>query len=873
MATEMTSSQLSPKAAFARIWKRLTDAVAEGKRKAGVSVKTESIMEAAKGGKLDMIDLGEDNLFGDPEQGMLDLGEENLFGTPEGEESSEQSETPAPTEPEPGAEAPAEQPAPTGRVLKGVVGGKTGDDQKLVITKRKPTRLTKAEREEEARRAKERQRQLDAENNYSVEEVQENWKSLFDYAYENREYLKDAGQLITEDEVRTLFSAEYNNYSGRNHGDSTDTAVSGVLDIFQKKLPTIIKKLDARLHGEGNFLMSGSLMYYLQRASHLANGKRTPIPQPSGTLGIKSKTVVNDKTSVLNQFVMTSDLQACEDWIRNRFDGYDMADDAVMAMALDILAMGTNKSWVVEQLGGRKDIPKEFAIPRYGTLERSGDNVIVLGTEGFVNDFNTMFDDYLDDADRSPDHVGAEVRKVNSLGATKFHGNLYGAAYNEARYLGVINDLAHDDLGRQRILLPITLDVGKVSTDQSGKGNGKGGKGGEKDDENRWADNLMSHRDEGNGMSVINANVGEQWIANGLMKLLGGAGAKKVAEMSGTGELLGEALKVGNEIGTLSKFSAAVMKWLCDTLGREYSTKNASGISAIIYDNEPSIIAEAGKNMSLDTGTRAALRAIENFNGAMSRHIKNSEIGGDIGDIEHMSPEEIREKATPDVHLGELARKCYDALERGNQTESLVTFGKGYLVYMMGGLFELPTNTPSLITNAARFASLMGTKPMNRGLIHQYILKMNADDVVAMARRLEDAAPEIMVGQEGGNIMYGDMYPDCNVPLNNLKSSGIPGAIAYISEMDPFQCICDCAETLCDMEPGTLSTYMADLKTCEDKADIEDKARTINNQGSGVVDLHMSDAGKERVKRVEPANKQPPKPAAPIIARFGRNRF
>ena len=872
MATEMTSSQLSPKAAFARIWKRLTDAVAEGKRKAGVSVKTESIMEAAKGGKLDMIDLGEDNLFGDPEQGMLDLGEENLFGTPEGEESSEQSETPAPAEPEPGAEAPTEQPAPTGRVLKGVVGGKTGDDQKLVITKRKPTRLTKAEREEEERRAKERQRQLDAENNYSVAEVQENWKSLFDYAYENREYLKDAGQLITEDEVRTLFSTEYNNYSGRNHGDSTDTAVSGVLDIFQKKLPTIIKQLDARLHGEGDFMKNGSLMYYLQRASHLANDKRTPIPRPGETLGIKSKTVVNDKTSVLNQFVLTSDLQACEDWIRNRFNGYDMADDAVKGMALDILANGTNKPGLVEQLGGRKDIPKKFASPRYGTLERSDDKVMVLGTEGFVNDFNTMFDDYLADADRSPEHVGAEVRPVNSLGATKFHGNLYGAAYDERRYLGVINFLV-----RKGVLLPITLNVGKISTDQSGKGNGKNGKGGsgggEKDDENRWADNLMSHRDDGNGMSVINANVGEQWSANGLMRLLGGAGAKKVAEMSGTGDMLGDALASGNEIGTLSKFSSAVMKWLCETLGREYSTKNASGMSAIIFDNEPSIIAEAGKNMTLDSSTRAVLRAIENFNGAMSRHIKNSEIGGDIGDIEHMSPEEIREKATPDVHLDELARKCYDALERGNQTESLVTFGKGYLVYMMGGLFELPTNTPSLITNAARFASLMGTKPMNRGLIHQYILKMNADDVVAMARRLEDAAPEIMVGQEGGNIMYGDMYPDCNVPLNNLKSSGIPGAIAYISEMDPFQCICDCAETLCDMEPGTLSTYMADLKTCEDKADIEDKARTINNQGSGVVDLHMSDAGKERVKRVEPTNKQPPKPAAPTIARFGRNRF
>ena len=875
MATEMTSSQLSPKAAFARIWKRLTDAVAEGKRKAGVSVKTESIMEAAKGGKLDMIDLGEDNLFGDPEQGMLDLGEENLFGAPEGGESSEQPETPAPTEPEPGAEAPTEQPAPAapaGRVLNGVVGGKTGDDQKLVIAKRKPTRLTKAEREEEERRAKERQRQLDAENNYSVAEVQENWKSLFEYAYENREYLKDAGQLVTEDEVRALFSAEYNNYSGRNHGDSTDTAVSGVLDIFQKKLPTIIKKLDARLHGEGNFMKNGSLMYYLLRASHLANDKRTPIPRPGETLGIKSKTVVNDKTSVLNQFVLTSDLQACEDWIRNRFNGYDMADDAVKGMALDILANGTNKPGLVEQLGGRKDIPKKFASPRYGTLERSDDKVIVLGTEGFVTDFNTMFDDYLADADRSPDHVGAEVRPVNSLGATKFHGNLYGAAYNESRYLGVINYLV-----RKGVLLPITLNVGKISTDQSGKGNGKNGKGGsgggEKDDENRWADNLMSHRDDGNGMSVINANVGEQWSANGLMRLLGGAGAKKVAEMSGTGDILGDALASGNEIGTLSKFSSAVMRWLCETLGREYSTKNASGMSAIIYDNEPSIIAEAGKNMSLDTGTRAALRAIENFNGAMSRHIKNTDIGGDIGDIEHMSPEEIREKATPDVHLDELARKCYDALERGEQSDAMVAFGKGYLVYMMGGLFDIHTNTPSLITNASRFASLMGTGPMNRIQIHQFLLKMKADDVVAMARRLEDAAPEIMVGQEGGNITYGDMYPDCSVSLNDLNTTGIPGAIAYISEMDPLQCICDCAETLCGMEPGTLSAYLADLKTCDDRADIENKAREINNQGRGVVDLHMSDAGKERVKRVEPTNKQPAKPSAPSIPRIGRNRF
>lgn len=864
MATEMTSSQLSPKAAFARIWKRLTDAVAEGKRKAGVSAKTESIMEAAKGGKLDMIDLGEDNLFGDPEQGMLDLGEENLFGTPEGGEPAEQTETPAPSEHKPGAEAPAEQqPASTGRVLKGVVPGKTGDDQKLAITTRKPTRLTKAEREEEARRAKERQRQLDAENNYSVAEVQENWKSLFDYAYENREYLKDAGQLVTEDEVRVLFTAEYNNYSGRNHGDSTDTAVSGVLDIFRKKLPTIIKQLDARLHGEGNFMKNGSLMYYLLRASHLANDKRTPILRAGETLGIKSKTVVNDKTSVLNQFVMSSDLQACEDWIRKRFEGYDMADDAVKGMALDILANGTNKPGLVEQLGGRKDIPRKFASPRYGTLERSDDKVIVLGTEGFVTDFNAMFDNYLADADRSPDHVGSEVRPVSSLGANKFHGNIYGAAYDEARYLNVINHLV-----REGVLLPVTFNVGKISTDQSGKG-----KGGEKDDENRWADNLMAHRDGGNGMSVINANVGEQWSANGLIRLLGGAGIKAVAEMSGTGELLGEALKGGNEIGTLSKFSAAVMKWLCDTLGREYSTKSASGISTIIFDNEPSIIAEAGKNMRLDSGTRAALRAIENFNGAMSRHIKNTDIGGDIGDIEHMSPEEIREKATPDVHLDELARKCYDALENGEQSEAMVAFGKGYLVYMMGGLFDIHTNTPSLITNASRFASLMGTGPMNRGQIHQYLLKMKAGDVVAMARRLEDAASDIMVGQEGGNIMYGDMYPDCSVPLNDLNSSGILSAIAYISEMNPVQCLCDCAETICGMEPGTLSTYMADLKTCEDKADIEDKARTINNQGSGVVDLHMSDAGRERVKRVEPTKKQPAKPAAPTISRFGRNRF
>ena len=110
-------------------------------------------------------------------------------------------------------------------------------------------------------------------------------------------------------------------------------------------------------------------------------------------------------------------------------------------------------------------------------------------------------------------------------------------------------------------------------------------------------------------------------------------------------------------------------------------------------------------------------------------------------------------------------------------------------------------------------------------------------------------------------IAYGDAVPDA-LANAGLVYSGFKGD--------------DTAETVCGMEPGTLTKYLNELKTCQDKDAIEDGAREINSKGNGVVDLHMSDAGKERVKNVPVGTHAAVKakmPTRPNIQKIGRNRF
>lgn len=842
MALRIREPEISPRQALANIRARLDAAIKEGKNKAGATPKTEAVLEGVDapddeyGDDLDFSSLSEDEPKpSDAPKAVSD----NEYGDDISFDELDKQDKPAPSakDVKPAGQAPSA--APT--------------------TFNKPRRPSKAEQELLDKQLKAFERQRNADWNFSVSEISSELNSLFDLAEKNKQYLKDAGPIITEEELRSIFFAEYKNYQDKELKETTNAAIAAIPSLLEAKMPWLLDQFNARLHGNGEFLKSGSLMHYLIGAATRSKVSRTAVLRP------QAKLVIHDKSTEdgISQFILSNDLNECENWVRDRFRGYDVSDSGIRDIALDILANGTNKPELVDRLGGRTNIPKKFSVPKYGSIERSGDDVVVLGPKSFVVSFYRDFEPYMDDADISAETLDEKIVPVTSVGGKKFHGGMYGIKINENKYLPIINRLAQEGT-----IVPISFGAGKVSTDQISK-NDDGG------DKNRAGENILTHRDEA-GMSVINVNVGEQRAANSLSQLLNGPGARKVAQMSGTEDILNALVDGDRDIGKLSKFSAEIIKWLCDTLGREYTTKTVSGISSVVVSGEQSIIAQASKSIGLDTGTRAVLRAAVIFNNAMVLHTKDTVVGSDISDIRSMTPAEIRKNAMLDVHLDELARKCYDALGDGNTSGALVAFGRGYLVYMMGGLFEIQTKTPSLVNNASSFASIMGTKPMNRGMIHSYIMQLSPLDVVSMARRLEDAASDIMVGQEGGKVVYGDMYPECNVSMTKLNECGILQSVAYITDMDPIECICDTAETVCGMEPGTLTKYLNELKTCQDKDAIEDGAREINSKGNGVVDLHMSDAGKERVKNVPVGTHAAVKakmPTRPNIQKIGRNRF
>ena len=847
MASNIKEPELSPLKALESIRHRLEQAVEEGKKKAGLIPKTEAVFESYGDG--DEYDDDIASILGDDFSNEPETGTENNDVQAKEEPAAKSTPTPAPAQ--------------------------------KTATKPSVRRLAKTEREELERRAREYEEQRNAEWNFTKADIATAMKSLFAYADENREYLKGAGSLITELELRAIFFGEYRNYSGKtNLRASTQTAIDGLSAILSEKMEWLLKRVDERLHGIGDFLRNGSLMDYLLGASHKANVVRTATLEPSSKLGIRDKDVNN----VLSQFILQQDLDECMEWIRNRFNGYDVTNDWIKGLALDILTNGTNKPGLDTKLGGRGSLKGKYATPRFGGLIRRGDDVVVIGPEEFVQKFNENFDNYMDASDKSVDYVGAKIEPIHKVGPRTFRSGTYGAAYNEKKYLPIIRELTADFVPTEHRIIPIAFNAGVTSIDSlnAAKGDNKGSRAGEALTEKRTYD----------GMSEINANVGEQYASNKLLSLMNSPSAKKLAELSDSKDELVSAIKDGTvEMGNLAKFSAKVLKWLGDKIGAPCSVKEVNGVPMVVFAGDKSIVAKAGASFDLDTGTRAVIRALVNYNNALNVHFKNVESGDDVSDIPKMSKFEIQSKATPDINLGELAEKCYDALYRkyvndspdGANSDPLVLFGKAYLVYSMGSLFNVQTDAPSLISDVKRYSELTGTPVYNVGIIRRNLIKMSPLDVVNLANRLDEAAPSIPVGQENGHDVYGEFYRDTVVSLNQLGKSGILGAMAYIinseqSSMDVKECmqyIYAAIETLSGLEPGTLDKFMGDLATCDDPAKIQDAIRTIKKSGKGIVDIHLSDSGKETVKRVEVKPATAPK-AQPQFSRpkmIGRNRF
>lgn len=877
MADNKRSTTMSPKAAFSSIRNRLENAVKEGKEKAGIF---ESIMEASGNGGFDMFDLGEESIFGDPAEehaddtrepipdsnheeddnsSSIDLGEESVFGDGTGDETS--VKTPVPK-----------------RVLTGVIGGERPSPTQpataqLSLPKRSK-RLTSAEREEEDRRLREYKRQIDAENIYSVAEISEQWKSLFSYAAENKEYLKDAGTLITEDELRSLFAAEYRNYTDRNHGDATDATVSAVQDVFKEKIAWILKKIDERLHGIGDFMREGSLMKYLYRAATLSKIGRTIVLRKTATLGIIEHTTAGEKTDVLNQFILASDLENCKSWIRGRFNGYNVPDDAIESLALEILANGANKDDVIAKLGGNRNIPRSLYNPKFGSIGSSGEDAVVIGSIDFLGKLNELIDPYLKDSDLNIEQIGLKIGPCGSVLGRKTHGGVMCVKMNAPKFISILNELKSS-----KLIIPIALGVGVVNTDTIGGG---------KDDKHgaSAAEGLVSHKAD-DGMLEFSSSFGEQMTANGLMRVLNTPSAHEVARMCNLETELSDALNNPGETGKLAAFSAGLMKWACDTVGVKYSMSSAKGVPIVKPETDKSLTALLKKVVDLGGGKRAVVDAAMLFNNAMQRRFVKATESGDIGDILTMNPVDIRKEAMPTVQLGDLAERCYNTLNKeygrefGNAgTDDVLTiFGKGYLVYRMGALFGIDTRDLPLVASVNAFKRYVigdenAPKFSNVKMIGLRLHEMSAGDVVSMANRLESIASEMDVGnKEIGDISF---FIDDSIRLDDITQSGLLQSISFISNMEPMECLCRTIEQLTGMPDGTILKYYSELEHGVNKELITEDARFIKNNGDGMIDIPMTDAGKETIRQVIPKpapTKQVNKVTGVTPRRVGRGRF
>jgi len=843
MAARITETDISPKKAIETIWSRLHEAVEKAKRNSENEAKTEAVMEST----LDADDeYGDDISFDD----AVTVAADDEYGDDLSFETGDN-----------------------------VAAAKDGDKDTSVQNQKTFAKKPKSRDERELLRqqADEFLRQRNAEWTYSVAEIRDEFKRMFAYADENREYLKNAGHIITEPEFRAIFNAEYKNYQGKELSHDTMVAMEYIPDIIRNKMKLFVEKLDERLHGQGDFLRDGSIMGYLLAMSRRANVVHVPLIRERERLVIKDAVSDEQKKGGVSQFILVGDLEECEEWLKDRFDGYDLSDEKIASLAIDILANGTNNDKIVQQLGGRTDIPKKYQNPMYFSIEREGNDVAVIGPKTGLERFNILFDKYMDREDKSGEHLGADIVPAPMVGLKKFHGNVYVSKYDERKYLPRINQLVSD-----RLVIPITFGAGKLSIEGMGSGKGDGKEG----NESRAGENLLQHR-AGDGMSVIDSGVGERYAANGVMTQLreNMPGVSKIASLADAKDELDD-VKKKVDTGTLTSLSAKVMKWIGDGAGIPYSIEVRNGIPYVVFDTETSIVAKASKELHLDKTTRPVIRALNLFNKAIENRFTGIKDGKDISDIASMTPVDIRKNAMPVIHLGNLAEQCYWALYRKaigspdsevDNNDPLLAFGKGYLEYSMGAMFDLNTDSPSLISSAGMFSKIMSVPNMSVSMIHSKILGMNILNTVNMANRLDEVAGDIEVGQENGSVVSGEFYRDNSVPLDKLDKSGILSAVARIVDTDDagivLKTIYDTVEILTGLKPGTIGTYMDAINECSDKKVIEQLASAIKSGGQGLVDIPMTDSRKDVVKEVKPTvtpkiNKVPSR-----MRMVGRNRF
>lgn len=822
MASKFQTPEITPTQALDNIRERLYKAVEEGKKKAGVAPKTEAVLEGAAN--------SDDDEYGDD----LDFSELSEPGTQWPQDTDEQKDGPDDEygdnlsldmldekEESPSAKKSDAQPrlTPSKRTYNGL------DTPTTVTVSRRPNEVDTA-----AKKGTDYDSHLLSSWTFSVTEISERLKSLFQYAAENREYLKDAGPLITEPEMMAIFFAEYRNYiedeqNGeiveRKHKGATEKVIHDITDIRKEKSQWLLAQFNERLHGRGNFLKNGSLMHYL---IHIGHQRYTRQAQLSD-----ADLVPN---SVQGFFIIGRNLEECKEFVESRIGSVYVPESAKTNLVLDILTNGIKKPDILRKIGGVSS--KTYASPLYGSVERKGDDICIVGLTKFLTAFLISFNSFIKRLGEVP-QVLSEVERATDMRGNERASNLYMVRFPETPYLGILNKAV-----RERIFIPIQFGAGTVSLTGGGRAEGAGG-------ESRYSDNLQTHRST-DSSHVVDYSFGENRSANNLMDIMDKPGFSKLVKRYGVEDLSDAAKVIDGSVSTvkLSKLVATLLGKIAERNGVQCAVETIHGISVAKLGIDKSLAVIAANNEGISSQERSAIVGLLGYNNVMLTRVGSMK-GNDVSDLGSMTGAEMKQCAIPIIHLGELAESC---LKDNIDDPDVVAFAKGYLINALGDAVRFKYSDGAIFSSADDFAKTAQRSNLNPDNIKEYIASLDSGDLLGVAQMFEHKADD-HVGHDEDEEPEGGWFYDHRkmVTLDKVGSSTIASAIEFINpDANGAEVVMGAAERVAGLEKEYLSKYMEAIME-GDAATVSSMAVTIINSLGGVISLKLSNIAAETIKR------------------------
>lgn len=823
MASKFQTPEITPAQALDNIRARLYKAVEEGKKKAGVAPKTEAVLEGA-GNSDDDDEYGDDLDFSalsepEPQQPQEKTGPDDEYGDNLSLDMLDEKE-----EESPSTEKSDVQPrtATTSKRTYNGLGAPT-----TVTVSRRPNEVDTA-----AKRGTDYASHFLSSWTFSVAEISERLKSLFQYAAENRAYLTDAGPLITEPEMMSIFFAEYRNYiekeqNGeiveREHKGATDKVIHDIPNIVREKSQWLLAQFNERLHGRGDFLKNGSLMHYLIRIGHQRNTRNAQLSNealaPAGEEG-------------LCNFIIARNLQACKQFVNSKMGSADVPESAKTGLALDILTNGTNKPEILRKIGGVGS--KMYASPRYGSVERKGDDICIVGSQQFLSEFLTRFNSFIKTLGEDPQGLSVVEPATDKSGNERGRG-LYMVRFPETPYLGKLNEAVEEG-----IFVPIQFGAGTVSL--TGGGSGEGAEG-----ESRYSDILQTHQST-DSSHAVDYSVGENLSANNLMEIMEKPGFGKLVERYDAKELSDAAKVTDGSASTakLSKLVATLLGKIAERNGVPCSVETIHGISVAKLGTDKSLAAIAANNEGISSQERSAIVGLLGYNNSMLTRVGTMK-GNDVSDLGNMKGAEMKQSAIPTVHLGKLGEQC---LNGGYVDPNAVAFAKGYLINALGSAVGFTGSDGQIFSSAADFAKSTNSQKVNADIIKHEIASLDSRSLPAYAQLFEEKA-EDHVGHEEDEEPEGGWFYDSRkmLTLDKVGQSTIAHAIEFINPgANGAEVVMGAVEAVGGLEKGYLAKYMEAL-TKGDVATVASMAGAIVNSEGGVISVKLSNTAAETVKR------------------------